>query len=243
MLLGLSGGGLQANDTAPVKMKLEPNVILIGAFYNGDKVSVSGEIPGGAKALLKVSGQQVETALKKKGRALGVLWMNMGTVTFHQIPNVYLVYTGGLNPGSGNGLGIGFDHVKRQLKITPDSEDKDALFDEFLKLKEDEGLYALKENAIRYGAETGLFKSFACTLSLPSRLPQGTYKVDLFAIKDGEIIGTDSQELKVKEIGLPTIISSLAFEHGTLYGVLATLVAIFAGLLMGAPFKGGKGGH
>jgi hypothetical protein len=50
-------------------------------------------------------------------------------------------------------------------------------------------------------------------------------------------------ELQVKQVGLPAFISKLAFERGALYGLLATIIAIAAGLLMGVIFKGEKGAH
>jgi len=243
MVLCLLGVEPRANGAIPVKMKLEPSVVTIGASYNGAKVIVSGEIPRNAEALVTVNGREVDIALKKKERVFGFLWMNLGTVIFHKVPNVYLVYTDGLDLNTRNNLDIGFEYVKKQLKVTPPSEDKEFLFDEFLKLKEKEGLYGLKDDTVHYGAENGSLKSFTCILSLPPRIPQGIYKVEIFAIKDGKIIGTNSREVKVEEVGLPKIISTLAFEHGTLYGVLATLVAIVAGLLMGFLFKGGKGAH
>jgi hypothetical protein len=39
------------------------------------------------------------------------------------------------------------------------------------------------------------------------------------------------------------MMSSMAFNHGTLYGIVAVMVAILAGLLTGVVFKGGKGAH
>ena len=49
--------------------------------------------------------------------------------------------------------------------------------------------------------------------------------------------------IDVREVGMPAWISSLAFNHGALYGILAVLVAVVAGLGTGILFKGGKGAH
>jgi hypothetical protein len=35
---------------------------------------------------------------------------------------------------------------------------------------------------------------------------------------------------------------SLAYQHGAIYGILAVIIAIFTGFIMGYLFKGG-GGH
>ena len=74
-------------------------------------------------------------------------------------------------------------------------------------------------------------------------MPQGVFKIEVFAIRDDAILATGTQEMKVAEVGLPAMMSSMAFNHGTLYGIVAVMVAILAGLLTGVVFKGGKGAH
>ncbi|MBW2022615.1 MAG: TIGR02186 family protein, partial [Deltaproteobacteria bacterium] len=59
----------------------------------------------------------------------------------------------------------------------------------------------------------------------------------------GKVIASAKEILKAEEKGLPNLVASLAFQHSTTYGVLATVIAIIAGLIMGIIFKGGKGGH
>jgi hypothetical protein len=67
--------------------------------------------------------------------------------------------------------------------------------------------------------------------------------VTTFILENGRVLKTDERQLKIKEIGLPAMISALAFDHAILYGILATLIALGAGLLTGFVFKGAKGGH
>ena len=43
-------------------------------------------------------------------------------------------------------------------------------------------------------------------------------------------LGLASPGIKVREVGVPAFLSSLSFNHGSLYGVLAVLIAIGAGL-------------
>ena len=49
-------------------------------------------------------------------------------------------------------------------------------------------------------------------------------------------------EFHVAMKGLPRILSSLAYRHGVIYGLLAVLIAIVTGFAMGFIFKG-KGAH
>jgi len=89
----------------------------------------------------------------------------------------------------------------------------------------------------------GSTKPFAATVSMPPRVPPGEYVVEVFALNHGNIVARTTDHLKVDEVGLPALLSALAFEHGGLYGVLASLIAIAAGLLTGLLFKGSKGAH
>ena len=224
-----------------LRFRLEPNVIIIGATYNGATVRVTGEVPQGCEAVIYVVGHRRDTEFKKKGKALGLLWMNMGTVVFHDVPNLFLIFTS--DQVDIKSLPIGFDVLKEEISITPEKEDKDFLFREFLKLKTKEGLYCVSKGAIKYGKNANGIKPFTCNVTFPSKLVPGDYEVHLAAINSGKVVGLKKEILKAKEKGLPSLVASLAFEHSTTYGVLATVIAIIAGLIMGTIFKGGKGGH
>jgi len=249
-LVGLMGHPEFVDAMMPLEITVEPNQILMGITYNGLKISVSGDIPADSEALVRMIGRLESPTLKKKGRALGVLWMNLGAVVFHRVPSVFLLYpskaiTEYLRTERERWLrlGLGFEALKEEAEVTPASEDKEALFHEFIRLKQRAGLYGMPEDAVSYGKTEGNMKSFSSTVALPSDLPQGDYKIEAFAIKDGSIVASASEQIKAKEVGLPAILSSLAFDHGALYGILAVLVAIFAGILTGAIFRGGKGAH
>lgn len=234
----------------PIKILVQPDQVLMGASYNGIDISVSGEIPIDSDALIRVTGSLEDSRLKEKGRALGVLWMNLGSVEFQNVPSVFLIYPSeGVNEflhaerKKWQDLGIGLEAIGRQAAIVSDSKDRDTLFREFIKLRQKSGLYGTAEEGIHYGEEKEGMKSFSCSLRLPPGLPQGAYKVEVFAIGGGVIAGYGAEEIEAKETGMPALIASLAFNHGTLYGILAVLVAVIAGLLTGVVFKGEKGAH
>ena len=151
VLIGLLCHPLPADTTVSLTTKLEPNVVLIGSFFNGVSISVSGKVSAENEVLVVLKGRSEDLTLKKKGRALGVLWMNLGEVTFRQVPNIYLLSTSkGLdefaraNPGQWEQLGLGFESFKKNIDITPRLAEKDSLIQEFLKLKQSQGLYAAR---------------------------------------------------------------------------------------------------
>ena len=250
LLVGLAGSPVPVGATVTVKATLESHMIHIGALYNGAQLSVSGEVPADCAALIRVTGKPETLNLKRKGRALGLFWMNLDNVTFRQVPNVYLLYTSKdlenterSNPGSSTVPSIDLESLEGRIEGTYAPEERHPLFLELLKLKRSEGLYAAHTDAVRYTQTGGPMKSFTAIVGIPPRLRPGTYAVDVFAIDHGRIVGTASENLAVDEVGLPAFLAKLAFQHGGLYGVLATLVAIAAGLVTGLLFRESKGGH
>jgi uncharacterized protein (TIGR02186 family) len=221
---------------------VQPDRIFIGATYNGTDISVSGQVPAETEAVIRITGHEEDSRLKKKGRVMGILWMNLGSVEFHNVPSVFILYRSKQVDDQYDGK-IGIGSVRKQADIVSEYQDKDALFDEFVKLKQKSGLYSTVVNGIQYETGNNGVKSFSATVKMPSALPQGDYKLEVFALADEGITGYSQKDLKVKQAGLPAFIATLAFDHGTLYGVLAVIVAVIAGLLTGTIFKGEKGAH
>jgi uncharacterized protein (TIGR02186 family) len=247
------GGGLltAAPASTDLNITISPEHILIGAGYNGEHVAISGKVPSDATVFVRVTGKPEHSKLKQKGKAMGVLWMNLGSVEISKAPDVFLLYLpeGVSRDASQNGqpawrsLGIGLEHLRTVVGIVAEDANKNDVFDEYIKLKEKSGLYGIVDNAVHYGQNNGIMKSFSAVLSLPAALPQGTYQIEVLTLTNGSISTSAEVSIDAKEVGMPLWISELAFDHSTLYGVLAVLVALIAGLVTGIIFKGEKGAH
>lgn len=238
-----------AGSTLSVKTKHEPNLITIGTFFNGIQLTVSGNVAVENDVVVIVSGKQEELTLKKKGRALGLLWMNIGDVHVKKVPNVYILYSskGGMEMAAPDSktwekLGIGFEYLKKEMEIEAPQAERDTLADEFLKLKQNQGLYASHPGEISFEQKNEKEKSFTASVWIPPQISPGEYQVQVIEIHNNHIIDNSMDRLKVKEEGIPSILSSLAFNHSLLYGFLAVLIAVVAGLAMDLFFGAGKGG-
>jgi len=245
MIGGLRAGQPQTGHAAELDLKLLPSVIQISAFYDGATVNVESRIPANAEALIIVRGEGEELQYKRKGKAGGLLWMNIGDITFHNVPKIYMIYAANddANVIESTELGLGFGALEEQVTISPATEDKDFFYKEFLKLKEGEGLYAKVTNGVHYGVTDNDMKSVQAELSIPALMKPGDYTVELIAIRGKQIVGRTSERLQIKQVGFPAQLSGLAFNHSLLHGVLAVLVALFAGLFIGILFKSKGGAH
>jgi uncharacterized protein (TIGR02186 family) len=236
-------GRLPVAAAADIQITATPDRILKGATYNGLQIEVTGSLPADASVIIRVTGQVEHRKLKKKGRALGILWMNLGAVEISNVPGVFLLYPPEGEEVTGFLPGMGLDAVRESAEIESEGKDTDGLFEEFVKLKQKSGLYGTFPGVVEYGEQDGGGKTFQCTVSMPSALPTGTYQLEAVAIKGDAVVSRTTLELEAMETGMSAFISRLAFDHGTLYGVLAVLIAVMAGLLTGVLFKGGKGEH
>lgn len=237
-----------AGAAGEVKLSVTPQVVHIGAFYHRSVLTASGDIPAAAQVVLRFIGPSPELHLKRKGRVLGVLWMNLDSVTIDGLPDAYLVYSNPSPrqqaeieaPGS-QAAELGLEGLSRQVKITPDPADKLQMFHDLLVMKKRAHLFAERKGRISY-RNTGRGQRFQADIELPSSLPPGDYKLQAFVIEKGNITAQAESPVQVRMVGLPLMMSTLAFQHGAIFGVMASVIAILGGLLISLLFKGsGKG--
>lgn len=229
----------------PVELKLDKKTVEINTFYDGTTVQAAGMIPPGAEAVVRLSGKPQELHLKKKGKAGGLLWMNVADLTFEHVPKIYMLYTAetGKEYLADPALGFSLPSLQDRIEISPAGEDKEFYFNEFLKLKKHEAVYAEFPGEITYLDGGDRERRFRVALQIPPRMSEDEYTVDLFAVQDGRIIGQDSRQLEVKMVSFPQMLSQLAFTRSLLYGILSVLVAVGAGFLTGTLFKSRGGAH
>ncbi|WP_319583680.1 TIGR02186 family protein [uncultured Pseudodesulfovibrio sp.] len=220
---------------APVSMTIRPNLVAIGTGFNGTKLTVTGEVPQGTSAVIRLLGEPHNKTFKKKGKALGLLWMNLGEIEIQGVPDVFLVGTDGASNINWEHSDLAFQSVK--------GDTEDWVYDEFIKLMEEDGFYEVENGIIQYTGEEEGKRSFRAELSIPSAMHQGVYRVEVLSVKDGKIADMAAEELHTKLTGLPAFLSKLAFDHSLLYGVAAVIIAILAGLFMSLVFKERGGAH
>jgi uncharacterized protein (TIGR02186 family) len=79
---------------------------------------------------------------------------------------------------------------------------------------------------------------FRTELHFPANVPTGTYMVEVYLFRDGQVTSAEIVPLTISKIGIGAEIYD--FAHGPLallYGVLAVLLAASAGWLAGAVFR------
>ena len=116
------------------------------------------------------------------------------------------------------------------------------LFEQFLQLKESEGLYGVFPGALKVVATMDQLVTVQGPLRLPGNIIPENCQVSLSVLKNGKVLERESMEFPVGRRGVAAFLASLAQERPTLYGLIAVVIAMAIGLLMGFVFKG-MGAH
>lgn len=226
------------------KISTSPGVIAIGAQFDGIDLHVDGSVPASSDVVVRLTGHPAELHLREKGKVLGLLWMNVGNITVKNMPSVYLI--GVSRPFDELGPAVApyrLQGLAEHLEFEKDPGTPDIdIPNELLLLKKSTGLYNEENGGVRLGPDGGNTRTFSALLELPSSLPPGEYQVEAFAVKDGAVIGEYSSAIRAELVGFPKSLSEIAFKRSMLYGVMATVIAIVSGLLIGWIFQS-KGVH
>jgi hypothetical protein len=129
-------------------------------------------------------------------------------------------------------LGIGYPALASQ------NGDDRSSFQELLKIKEKEGIFAVHEGAVKLVPGAGGVRQVRAECALPSTVPVDTYDVQLFGFKEGTGELLCSEPMEVKQVGVAQFMSSLVQSRPLLHGLFAVIVAVAAGLLTGFVFGG-----
>ena len=237
-------GAAPSRAADAVSLSLAPAKVDIGIFYNGATMTVTGTAPADCDVVVRFQGPPEELHMKEKGKVFNLLWMNKATVTFDGAPKAYLVASAHPvreleTPGTG---GLALDDLAARIDVTGTDDERSVLVADLVALKGGEGLYAEHADAVAYGAAEDDARGYTATLPLPAKLAPGDYTVEAVALRGGAVVARSSRQTSVQLTGAPKILDDLAFDHGALYGVLATIIALLAGLAVGLVFQS-KGAH
>ena len=243
-LMMLLAAGLPARAAEP-GLTISPAQVQIGAFFNGQTVTVTGTIPAGTQAVLEVMGGSADEDLMRKGRR-GGLWMNVGEIKVQDAPALYLVLSTDkeLLTAAPPEATWGYRALEQRIAFSGKIEpaERQEFLKQFLELKESEHIYSTRPGELKVAAASGGASLVTASFPLPTNIRPGTYKICLSVIQDGKAVSNTCTDLTIEMVGFPALMAKLAYEHGAAYGVLAVVLAIVVGFAMGFLFKGG-GGH
>jgi hypothetical protein len=223
------------------KLTIAPEVLDIGTFYSGGRVTISGEVPKGQDVIVEITGPAANEQFDLKGR-VGPFWMTHGRAEMDGAPAVYILL---LPDGrdwqqKASSLGLGLEKLRSKIAIQSATVPPDKLFNMFLELKKSEGLYVVKDNVVAYAVAKNGLRKFTAVCRFPRSTAAGNYTIKATAITNGVKGMQLSRSFVVDEVGFARLVYDLATNQRLAYGILAVVIALFAGAVMGLLFKGGR---
>ncbi|MBI5605548.1 MAG: TIGR02186 family protein [Deltaproteobacteria bacterium] len=215
-------------------------------------LTISGSAPEGAQIILKIISPTKDFNLNKSGKGLGFVWLPISHAEVKKLSGMYALLSSGkisglLPPDQQKALGLSPDYqeIYKQAEIhykTPPKADEAAgLKKEYMagliKILEEGGLYQVKEDAVRLSGN-----QFTAQVKHAADAPLGEYRVYCYAVKEGKAELLAQEKFQVKQTGLAEWLTRQAASNAVVYGIMAALIAIGAGILVGLIFKKG-GGH
>lgn len=232
LLLASSAGGLAPSTVSradPVVADLSSHLIAITTGFTGANVLVFGATDGEGDIAVIVRGPEREEIVRRKERMAGI-WIHGASFRFRRVPSFYAVATTKPIPELAapqvlQRHQIGLDN----LRLDASGREADPAYKEFasslLRLKQEDQLFSNRTEKVQFLGN----QLFRASLSFPANVPVGTYQVEVFLFRNGEVAGAQTVPLVISKIGLGADIYMFAHRDAPIYGLIAVLMALVAG--------------
>jgi uncharacterized protein (TIGR02186 family) len=232
----LAAGAAPAHGAA-VLADLSSHIIAIGGGFTGDSVVLFGSTDGPGDIIAVVRGPERNMTVWRKGKVAGI-WLNAESLTFNNLPAFYAVVASRpveqlIQPSVAALYKIGTPYLKYETASPASPQRARAFADALVEEQRQAGLFVADIGRVTFLGE----RLFRATLSFPENVPTGTYLIQVFLVRDGDVVSGQTTPLVVSKVGLDAEISDFAIRQSAAYGAIAIVIALAAGWLASLPFR------
>ncbi len=212
-----------------ISVDLATDHIDITTGFNGARLSLFGVREGAGEVAVVVRGPARAMTVRERERILGA-WMNRRWVTFDDVP-VYYAYATSVpenelaSPDVLKANGIGFNSLQFQSGSWAGKDQREDFRAALIRNRQSAGLIAAKGGLINPISNN----FFRANFDLPPNVHPGSYKVQTYYFRNGEVRSVKTNKLRVAHVGTNANILEFARDHAFTYGLLCISIAIFAG--------------
>ena len=208
-------------------------------FGSVERDSASFERKGSYDIVATIAGPRESLRTRRKQRVLGI-WVNTAARTFVDPPS----YLGVLanrpldaitTAANLRRLRIGIANTPLPELIHNDIGEvaNDPFRAAFVRLMRERGLYNEEPDAVTFLTPT----LFRAAIPLPAQVPIGDYTVDVKLFADGNLIAQTNSAFEIVKVGFEQFVANAAREHGLLYGLATTMMALATGWIASVAFR------
>lgn len=180
-----------------------------------------------------VKGPEKTIVVWKKAQILGA-WINRYGIRFRKVP-LYYAYarTDGevfRNQELMNEIGLGMEGLMQGKADLRNPATKYAAYQEALIASmRAQDVFSEEPQEITFINDY----FFRVRFQLPANAPTGTYKIRSFLFKEGKLVESDTDMLKVEQVGLNAFVHEAAHDQAFAYGLVSIFLALVSGWFVG----------
>ncbi|MFC3231163.1 TIGR02186 family protein [Marinibaculum pumilum] len=210
---------------------LSNHLISITSSFSGTSLLLFGAISEPGDLVVIVRGPSDRVMVRRKEQTFGV-WMNRSETQLADVPGYYAVATTRkrsdfASPALLKQLQAGPDYLdmpviqESGVDVATTADFRDAL----IRIRSQEGLFNLYESGVVFVGQ----RLFRAPIEFPATVPVGTYRAEVYLIRDDRVVAAQATPLFVMKRGLEQTLYQFAQEQRLAYGILIVLIAIFVG--------------
>jgi len=218
---------------------LTSHLIAITTGFTGASVVLFGATDGPGDVIVVVRGPEREMTVRRKNRIAGI-WVNTQEVTFTNAPSFYAVAASHaieeiLSPAAAALYRLGVANLKLEAETpAPSAVVVDAFRAALERTQQQAGLFVNRMGKVDFLGE----RLFRTTIVFPANVPTGTYLVEVFLVRDKDVVSGQTTPLVVSKVGVDAAVFEFSGRQPGFYGAIAVLTAVVAGWLASLPFRG-----
>jgi uncharacterized protein (TIGR02186 family) len=222
--------------------------VMITSSYTGVELVLFGSVERDAASVERkgpydivatITGPRESLRTRHKQRVLGI-WVNTAARTFVDPPSYLAVLATRpldaiTNAANLRRLRIGIANTPLPELIHNDIGEvaNDPFRAALVRLMQERGLYSEEPNAVTFLTPT----LFRAAIPLPAQVPTGGYTVDVKLFADGNLVAQSNSAFEIVKVGFEQFVANAAREHGLLYGLATTLMALATGWIASIAFR------
>ena len=250
---GAPAGARAAPQPLPretVEADVSSRAIAITSAFTGTEIVVFGSVinsrqpsaeAGYYDVIVVLEGVPEPVVARRKSNVAG-LWVNTDAFDFESAPSYYAIAS--TRPIEEiaeeeflEAHAIGLDYVRlspaaRSVIRTEPAEIKNFK-EAVVRRRQRDGLYLKADYAVIFIGKS----LFRASIALPAHVPVGPLTARVYLFREGEVLSTFQQRVRLEREGIELWIYWFAMRHPALYGLFTVMIAVIAGLLASAAFR------
>jgi uncharacterized protein (TIGR02186 family) len=216
---------------------LSSHAIAITTGFTGASVVLFGATDSPADVIAVIRGPERDETVWRKGKVAGI-WTNAESVTFANVPSFYGIAASRpiediISPAAAALHRIGVANLKFEPRGAVTPERAQLFTDALIQVQKSAGVFSPSHVRIYFLGD----RLFRTTFTFPANIPTGTYLVEIFMVRDKEVVGGQTTPLMVSRVGIDAAVFDFAQHRSLSYGAIAVMMAVMAGWLASLPFR------